>query len=183
MSELAIRGVTFRSVRDALVSAFFSPKTKEDFQRFSKFVVPMQHNIDNPIKADTQDTWIQYWINSDDSLTQDYKQGDFDVTAKVASVTLRFLGRRAEVWAKTLHHLTKRKSYSTVFTYYCNGNLLEKVSPITVQNVDYFGVGNTTKAFTVMIKIQYDEILDFSDGNKGTDILEYVNIAEGEMKE
>lgn len=37
-----------------------------------KYIVPMQGNFDNPLQGDfAHDTFIQYWISEDRSLTQD----------------------------------------------------------------------------------------------------------------
>ena len=167
---LNISGVSFDSVRVAIADLYFrhtgmDPTTPEgvaEFEAALEYVVPMQHNFENPIAPGTQDTWIQYWIDDDDRLTHDHSLSNVNAVQKVAQVTLRFLGRRAEAWAKAFHHLTKHKYCAMIFNVYCNAMLLPYVSSIVTRNVDYFGVGNTTKAFTLRFKLQYDEVLDFS---------------------
>jgi hypothetical protein len=179
--EIQIIGVTFETLQMALTDLYFRHKdmTKEQFIEAMQYVVPMQHNIENPIHPGTQDTWIQYWIDEDDRITQDFSRGNWNSTRKLAFCTIRFLGRRAEVWARAFHHLTKRKDSSIVFLQYCKARLLEYVGPIVPRNVDYFGVGNTTKAFSISFRLQYDEIIDFSQGTAGADRLEYVSFPAG----
>jgi len=178
--KLDIKGVTFESVRAAITDLYFRHKdmTQEEFNEAKRFVVPMQHNFMNPIEPGSQDTWIQYWINSDDRLTHDFNVQNFNSTNKLANITLRFLGTRAEQWAKSFHHLTMHKHCAIIFGSYCNAMLLPYVSPIIPSNIDYFKMANTTKAFTLTFKLQYDEILDFSDGS-GADVLEYISFAAG----
>jgi hypothetical protein len=136
----------------------------------------MQHNFENPIEPGSQDTWIQFWIDEDDRLTQDANASDANGTQKVARVTVRFLGRRAEVWAKAFHHLTKRKSVPQYFVEYCNAQMLEYVSPIVPINVDYFKVGNTTVAHTLSFSLHYMEFMKF-----GSEPLNYMSVAPGSI--
>lgn len=183
--EIKIIGVTFESVRLAITDLFFrhdkmDADNLEALISAMQYVVPMQHNFENPMNPGSQDTWIQYWIDEDDRIVSDTNLTNTNTVHKVATVTLRFLGRRAEVWAKSFHHLTKHKYCETIFSAYCNASLLPYVSPIVPRNIDYFGVGNTTKAFTLRFKLQYEEVLDYSAGSGG-DALEYIAFSTGQV--
>ena len=181
--DVKFEGVTFATVQAAIADLYFrhNNMTQEEFDRVRQFVVPMQHNFVNPIQPGTQDTWIQYWIDSDDRMTHDRNERpNLNATQKVAQITLRFLGTRGEAWAKSFHHLTKRRHTAIIFMEYCNAMLLPYVSPIVPRNVDYFGAANATKAFTLSFKLQYDEVLDYSAGS-GADRLEYISFAAGQM--
>ena len=171
-------GVTFDNVRAALCATFFMKKDMplKEWREALKYVVPMQHNFENPIHPGSQDTWIQFMIDEDDRLTQDYAIEDRNQTMKVARVTVRFLGKRGETWAKAFHHLTKRKSVATYFMEYCNATLLEYVSPIVPVNVDYFGVGNTTMSFDLSFDLHYIEAMSFDQAP-----LDFISFPEGEI--
>lgn len=183
--DFKIIGVTFESVRDALTSLFFEYEgmTEEEFDKCKEYVVPMRHNWENPLdgKGKKNDTWLQYWINDDDRLSADYNDCNFNVCHKVATIQVRFFGRRAEAWAKSLHHLTKRKSCDKIFAAICNAGAFQYVSPVTPVNVDYFGTGNTELAFSVVFRLEYDEMLDFSQGKSGGDRLMYISFSPGEV--
>jgi len=194
--EIAYEGVTFDTVRSALCATYFMTqemldaaskiaagetvdvarkKMFEDLWREAlSYVVPMQHNFENPIKPGSQDTWIQFWIDEDDRETQDYNAADRNETLKTARITVRFLGVRAETWAKAFHHLTKRKSVPRYFLEYCNGQMLEYVSPIVPINVDYFGA-NTTIAHDLSFNLVYVEYMTFD-----WEPLEYITLSPGE---
>jgi hypothetical protein len=150
--------------------------SQEDWEEAQRFVTVMQHNFSTPIDPGTQDTWIQFWIDEDDRLTQDENRYDGNQTQKVARITLRFLGVRGETWAKAFHHLTKRKSVAYFFAEYCNATMLPYIGPIVPINVDYFGVGNTTIAHELSFKLHYVERVEF-----GNQPLEYISLGAGEM--
>jgi hypothetical protein len=142
-----------------------------------RYVVPMQHNWESPIDADSNDTFIQYWIDSDDRLTQDYYGADqTEETVKLADVSLRFMGVHGEQWAKALHHLTKRGRVADIFRDFCNAEALEYVGPIRPINVDYFRKGNTTIGHDVSFSLRYIELMDLSGLREP---LEYVSLAAG----
>jgi hypothetical protein len=141
-----------------------------------KFVVPMQHSIENPIQAGSQDTFIEYWINSDERVTQDYVNYNSEEVGKIAHVTIRFIGVQAENWAKAFHHLAQRSSVAHVLQKLCNGTSLEAIGDIRPTCIDYFSTGNSTIAFDVDFKIGYAESLDLS-----WEPLENVTIAPGEL--
>lgn len=183
-------GVSFASVRHALCSLFFEYEgmTEAQFNRCLRYVVPMQHNWQQPIQVGSQDTWIQYWIDSDDRMTQDYnEEGNklgINKTTKVARITVRFLGEQGEAWAKLFQHSTKRKSVMSIWEYYCNGTPLEYISPIIPVNVDYFEVGNTQIAFSTSILIRYTEALDFNPiPGQSPPPLKYIALNKGVISE
>ena len=156
-------GVNFNNVRGALCATYFMYENmpQEEWEKALEYVVPMQHNFENPIKPGSQDTWIQFWIDEDERHTQDYNSANRNETNKTARVTVRFLGVQAEGWAKAFHHLIKRKSVPQYFYEYCNGTMFDYISPIVPINVDYFGVGNTTIAFDISFTIAYLEYMEF----------------------
>jgi len=176
--EVKYVGVTFANVRAALCATYFmyDDMPEEEWRKALEYVVPAQHNFQSPIEPGSQDTWIQFWIDEDDRLTQDYNYGDQNQTEKMAQVAVRFLGDRAEIWAKMFHHLTKRRSVARYFREFCNGNVQDYISPIIPVNVDYFGVGNTTRAFDTSFSIAYSEVMTFD-----SQPLDYISFAPGEM--
>lgn len=172
-------GVTFNNVRALLCDIYFLREgmAENEWRRCLQYVVPMQHNFENPIKPGGQNTWIQFWIDQDERHTQDYNSADENIALKEARITVRFLGEEAEMWAKAFHHLTKRKSVAMYILERCNGQRLEYVSPIVPMNIDYFGVGNTTVAHDVSFTVVYEEIMKLD-----WEPLEYVSTGSGEMK-
>jgi hypothetical protein len=176
--EIVYEGVSFANLRAAIAAIYFMyPDMPEaEWRAAQRYVIPMQHNFENPIEPGSQDTWIQFWIDEDDRLTQDANAGDANGAQKVARVTLRFLGRRAEVWAKIFHHLTKRKSVPGYFAEYCNAEMLEYVSPVVPVNVDYFKVGNTTIAHDLSFSLRYIEYMEFNNEPLG-----YISVAPGNI--
>jgi hypothetical protein len=176
--EIVYDGVTFDNVRAALCATYFFYRgmPQDEWKQALEYVVPMQHNFESPIEPGSQDTWIQFWINEDDRHTQDYNADNMNQTLKSAHITVRFLGVRGETWAKAFHHLTQRQGVPGYFAAYCNAKMLEYISPIVPINVDYFGVGNTTIAFTLSFNLVYIESMDLN-----WEPLEYILIGSGEM--
>ena len=176
--NIKYNGVTFQNVRAAVCATYFLYKDMpvEEWQKALRYVVPAQHNFENPIEPGSQDTWIQFWIDEDDRLTQDYNGPETNQTIKVAHITLRFLGKRGETWAKAFHHLTKRRSVAAFFEEYCNAVMLEYVSPVIPMNVDYFGAGNTTISFNLSFNLQYIEYMEFD-----REPLDFISMPEGEI--
>jgi hypothetical protein len=174
------QGLTFATLRLALTAIYWwDPKDPADgaWLKNQRYVVPMQHNWFNPIGAESNDTYIQYWIDEDDRLTQDYYGADqTEETLKVASVSLRFMGVQAEQWAKALHHLSRRPRVAEIFHDFCNGEVLEYISPIRPMNVDYFKSGNTTIGHDVSFSLRYREYMDLSGLREP---LEYISLAAG----
>lgn len=174
----------------------FPDMTDEEFETAKKHVIPMQHNYENPIvaeKGDAHDTWIEYWIDDDDKQTQDSikKQKFIDdplnptiVTVadtshvyKVARVTLRFIGKHAEMWAKLMHHLTERKSVGTILREYCRAQVFEQPGPIRPMNIDYFGVQNTAIAYDIEFSLKYEEMIRLP-----AQPLQFIGMAEGTIQ-
>jgi hypothetical protein len=177
------QGLTFETLRLALTAIYWwDPKAPVDgaWMANSKYVVPMQHNWDNPIGADANDTYIQYWIDSDDRLTQDYYGADQTESArKLAEISLRFLGVQGEQWAKAFHHLAKRPRVAEILRDFCNGETLEYIGPIRPMNVDYFRTGNTTIGHDLSFSLQYVEYMDLSGLREP---LRYISLAAGTVR-
>ena len=174
------RGLTFETLRMALTAIYWWDPDADDGGAWAencKYVVPMQHNWMNPIEAGENDTYIQYWIDSDERLTQDYYGSDqTEETLKQADIALRFMGVHGEQWAKALHHMTKRPRIAEIFHDFCNGETLEHIGPIRPSNVDYFRRGNTTIGHDVSFSLIYREYMDLRGLREP---LRYISIAAG----
>jgi hypothetical protein len=172
--------VTFETLRLALTAIYWWDPDAADISAWlvnTKYVVPMQHNWMNPIGAEENDTYIQFWIDSDDRLTQDYYGSDqTEETLKVADISLRFMGVHGEQWAKAFHHLTKRQQVADILHDFCNAEALEYIGPIRPVNVDYFRTGNTTIGHDVSFSVRYTEWMDLSGLREP---LEYISMAAG----
>jgi hypothetical protein len=174
-------GVTFESVRLALFNMYFyyDGMPQEEIDAAMAHIVPMQHNFENPLqKLGAKDTFIEYWIARDERMTQDYVSSTGGVgenaTHKLAVVDIRFVGEEAELWAKAFHHITKRENVWQIFMEICQGSILEHVGDLIPVNIDYFGVGNSSIAFDLTIKIEYKESVELS-----WKPLEYISLAPG----
>ena len=125
----------------------------------------MQGNFDNPLVSDDElkkDTFIQYWISEDKSLTQDdyVQQGEqsFNRQKCVATILVRFIGKEAETWVKVFRHLTKRSNITPIWSGVCNAEKLEYTMPVIPRRINYFGK-NSQIAFDVRFKLYYDEVI------------------------
>ena len=165
---MAYKGLTFLNLRQALFYLYYcgdAYKAMTDEERLAyaevcyPYIIPMQQNFFNPIEVSTKDTYIQYFIEKDERITQDQNTYDKNVTFKLATCTVRFIGAQAEVWAKSFHHLTKRDDAGTIFLATCQGQSLECIGDIRPTNVDFFGK-NVSIAFDIEFKLQYVESLD-----------------------
>ena len=144
----------------ALSQSFDSPKYR--------YIIPLQGNFDNPLEQENpkelvKNTFIEYWIERDVSLTQDdYTEDDegnaVDRQKCVASILLRFVGKEAETWVRTFRHLTKRDSVGEIFYGVCGAEKLEYTSPIVPRRINFFGK-NSQIAFDVRFKLYYDECI------------------------
>jgi hypothetical protein len=153
--------------------------TDEECADSMRYIVPMQHNFENPLNGDcARDTFIEYWISRDERLSQDYMDygASENAVKKLAAIDLRFLGEEAETWAKAFHHITQREDTGGIFAEVCNGTLLEHIGDIRPVGGDYFGVGNSSIAFDLSFQIQYKESLKMR-----WKPLEYISIAPGEV--
>lgn len=129
-----------------------------------KYIVPMQGNFENPLQGDfAKDTFIQYWISEDRSLTQDdYTEDEqgfaVDRQKCVATILLRFIGKEADTWVRTFRHLTKREGVGKIWYGVCGAEKLEYTMPILPRKINYFGK-NSQVAFDVRFKLYYDECI------------------------
>ena len=154
---MTIEGVTFNNIRQALAYIFYG----KDFdpEKRDKYIVPMQSSFFNPIKGDSNDTYIQFFIESDRRLTQDSYGYKDDRVRKVATVLLRFIGKDAEQWAKSMHHLTKRSDIGEIWFCVCGAAILEDVGEIRPNLIDFFGK-NGQIAFDMRIRLNYWERIE-----------------------
>lgn len=150
-------GVTFNNIRKALYYLYFGPDADEE--ESYKYILPMQQNFFNPIEIGSEDTYIQFFIMKDERLTQDFFLSNRDMTQKVATVTVRFVGAQAETWAKYFHHLTKMPVVSEIFSGTCQATKLEADGGITPIPVTFNGK-NVHIAFDIMFKLHYVESVD-----------------------
>jgi len=176
------QGVTFESVKKALTAMYFwKPGLSEQEQdRYlsakERFVVPMKSNIENPLRGGRYDTFIQYWIDEMDRLTQDRTVHAKNTTYKTARISLRFIGVQAELWAAAFHRVTARQSVHDFWLFYCGVDLFEYIGPIVPIGVDYFNGDNAAIAFDIEIQMRYAEVIDMTAVK---DVLSYVAIAPG----
>lgn len=173
-------GVNFNNLRKALYLFYFGvDEVKDDkgnvvkalSQDFDspkyRYIVPMQGNFDNPLQKEDEmdfahDTFIQYWISEDKSLTQDdyIQEGatGYNRQKCVASILVRFIGKEAETWVKAFRHLAKRNNVTQIWSGVCNAEKLVYTSPIIPRRINYFGK-NSQIAFDVRFKLYYDEVI------------------------
>ena len=129
-----------------------------------QYIIPMQGNFENPLQGDfAKDTFIQYWISEDRSLTQDdYTEDEngfaVDRQKCVATILLRFIGKEANTWVRTFRHLTKRDKIGEIWYGVCGAEKLEYTMPILPRKINYFGM-NSQIAFDVRFKLYYDECI------------------------
>ena len=159
-------GVNFNNLRKALYLLFFGVDNGAcnnfDSPKY-KYIIPMQGNFENPLEIGEKDTYIMYWIEKDQSLTQDdyVEEGDTGYNRQkcVASILLRFIGKEAEDWAKSLRHLVKRKGVTMIWSGVCNAEKLVYTAPVKPQRVYYSGL-NSQIAFDIRFKLYYDECIN-----------------------
>lgn len=174
--SIGFTGVNFNNLRKALYLLFFGAGARYnekgevigyDSNDFSsekyKYIIPMQGNFDNPLRLNDKDTFIMYWIERDESLTQDdYTEDDEGNPVNrqkcVASILVRFIGKEAETWVKTFRHLAKRKDVTKIWYGVCNAEKLFYTSPIIPRKILYSGM-NSQVAFDVRFKLYYDECI------------------------
>lgn len=193
---IGFSGVNFNNLRKALYLMFFGAgevKDKktgktirylcDDFDSPKyKYVIPMQGNFENPLQLNDKDTYMMYWIERDESLTQDDYTEDADGVAVdrqkcIAHILVRFVGKEAETWVKTFRHLTKRKDISRLWYGVCGAEKLYYTSPIIPRKINYTGL-NSQVVFDVRFKLYYAECI-----STGWKPLEGVNFRiEGNLK-
>jgi hypothetical protein len=158
-------GVNFNNLRKALYLLFFGVDNGNcnsfDSPKY-KYIIPMQGNFENPLQIEDKDTYCLYWIEKDQSLTQDdFVEADSTGYTRqkcVATIMLRFVGSQAEDWAKSLRHLIKRDSVGKIWYKVLNAEKLEYTMPIRPERVFYTG-RNGQIAFDIRFKLYYDEIM------------------------
>ncbi len=158
-------GVNFNNLRKALYLLFFGTDNGNcnsfDSPKY-KYIIPMQGNFENPLQIEDKDTYCLYWIEKDQSLTQDdFVEADSTGYTRqkcVATIMLRFVGSQAEDWAKSLRHLIKRDSVGEIWYKVLNAEKLEYTMPIRPERVFYTGK-NGQIAFDIRFKLYYDEIM------------------------
>lgn len=158
-------GVNFDNLRKALYLMYFGVDggacNSFDSPKY-KYIIPIQGNFENPLQMNDKDTYIMYWIERDESLTQDdYYEADgvgYDRQKCVASILVRFIGKEAEQWVRAFRHLTKRSGMGEVWSGVCNAEKLEYTSPIVPRKINYSGL-NSQVAFDIRFKLYYDEYI------------------------
>lgn len=166
MADIArYNGVNFNNLRKALYLLYFGidKGACNSFESSKyKYIIPMQGNFENPLQLNEKDTFMMFWIERDESLTQDdyvqYGDQGFNRQKCVASILIRFIGAEAEEWSKAFRHLTKRKGVTEIWSGVCNAEKLEYTSPIVPRKVNYTGK-NSQIAFDVRFKLYYDECI------------------------
>lgn len=164
-NETRYLGVNFITLRKALYLLFFGVddgKCNDASSPKYKYIIPVQGNFENPLELNEEDTYIMYWIERDESLTQDdiveYDETGWSRQKCVASILVRFIGKEAETWVKAFRHLTKRSGVTDIWYGVCNAEKLEYTSPVMPRKIDYSGL-NSQIAFDIRFKLYYDEVM------------------------
>ena len=175
-NTVGFTGVNFNNLRKALYLMFFGAgEVKDsngnvikylcdDFDSPKyKYIIPLQGNFENPLQLNEKDTYMMYWIERDESLTQDDYTEDSEGTSVnrqkcVASILVRFVGNEAETWVRTFRHLAKRKDVTKIWYGVCNAEKLLYTSPIIPRKINYTGK-NSQVVFDCRFKLYYDECI------------------------
>ena len=175
-NTVGFTGVNFNNLRKALYLMFFGAgEVKDsngnvikylcdDFDSPKyKYIIPLQGNFENPLQLNEKDTYMMYWIERDESLTQDDYTEDSEGTSVnrqkcVASILVRFVGNEAETWVRTFRHLAKRKDVTKIWYGVCNAEKLLYTSPIIPRKINYTGL-NSQVVFDCRFKLYYDECI------------------------
>lgn len=177
---MTIHGVTFDNVWKILAYMFYGDGIDTDkalWNKAKKYIIPMKSNFFNPIEADSKDTYIQFFIESDRRYIQDGYDGNTETLLnKVATVLLRFSGAQAEMWAKSMHHLRKRTEVAQILWEVASARLMEDVGEIRPAVTEFFGK-NAVIAFDVRMKLHYRETIDLD-----WKVLQQVSIGPGTVK-
>ena len=128
-NNVTFTGVNYNNLRKALYLMFFGTDNGKcnDFSNEKyQYILPLQGDFQNPMQLKDKDTYILYWIEKDESLTQDdfildEENEGFNRQKCVATIMLRFVGKDAETWVRTFRHLCKRKDVSPIWSGVCNG--------------------------------------------------------------
>jgi len=155
----AYSGVTFDNIKKALYYLYFGAEYPED--EAYRYIIPMQQNFFNPIEDMGMNTYIQFFIDEDEKVTQDQYGYNTNYVFKMAKCSVRFVGENAEMWAKAFHHLTKRRDTYSIFLGTCQAEQLEAVGPIYPTTVTFNGK-NVNIAFDVEFRLLYKESIDLT---------------------
>ena len=150
-------GLTFNNLRKALYYLYFGAGYDE--QEAYKYIIPMQQNFFNPIENMGKNTYIQFFIERDERLTQDQFGENTNYVHKLGHCIARFVGENAENWAKAFHHLTKRSDTYSIFLGTCQAEALEAIGDIVPTQVTFDGK-NVNIAFDIEFKLRYTESID-----------------------
>ena len=159
-------GVNFNNLRKALYLLYFGCDDGKcnsfDSPKY-KYIIPMQGNFENPLPLNDKDTFILFWIERDESLTQDdfveEEDGEsYNRQKCVATILVRFVGSEAEDWVKVFRHLAKRNDVGELWSGVCHAEKLEYTAPVKPQKTFYSGL-NGEIAFDVRFKLYYDECI------------------------
>lgn len=158
-------GVNFDTLRKALFIIFFGERDGEcdDFNSpLYKYIIPLQGNFENPIKGESKDTYIMYWIEQDESLTQDsyvrLDGVDYNQQNCIADILVRFIGVEAEQMCKVFRHLCKRKNVADIWYDCCDAEKFLFTSPIIPRRLEYSGKTNNI-AFDTRFRLHYNETI------------------------
>jgi len=174
-----VTGVTlesvFQSLRKILYGTGDTPETDAAIEaRARKYIIPMNHNWLNPIKAEGNDTFVEYIIESDDRVVQDSQTYNAVVVpVKKAVVLLRFIGVQGESWVKAFHMLTSRQDVAQIWFQECYARSLDYISAVHCHPIDYFG-HNGALAWDMRITLCYTEVYHLDQQP-----LESVTLAQG----
>ena len=169
-------GVTIDNLRQAFAYLYYGiPANDEEWRNAMKYVLPMQQNFMNPIEVESEDTYILVIYDEDKKLTQDRLSNATNFAKKEAYCSVRFVGAKAELWAKRFHHIDMFPEAYKIFLDTCQGTLLPYIGSIRPIDVDFFGK-NYTLAFDMDFRLEYNESVDIDWSP-----LETVNIAPGRI--
>lgn len=158
-------GVNFNNLRKALYLIYFGTDDGacESFDSPKyKYLIPLQGNFENPVEPGSKDTYIQYWIENDTSLTRDgfRQEGDdsWNEQKCVAAILLRFVGRDAEDWARAFRHMCLRQDIGAIWSGVCNAEKLAFTAPLVPRKLYNHGL-SATIGFDIRFKLYYDECI------------------------
>lgn len=177
---MKIKGLTQESLREALLMVIYGRGFEKDKE---KYIFPLQNQFESPITLASDDTFLMYWIERDESLTndglEDIGENEWvDSNYCKATILLRFCGRNAETWVKSFRHHFWKRDVWRIWSETCNADKLEWVSPIVPVRAVLRGE-NTEICYDLRMRLKYKEMLP-------TDwtVLEGIDITtKGDIKE
>lgn len=180
-------GLTFERLQMALTMIFFADGEWDDssveFKEAMKKVQPMQHNfmlpygnptVESPYNNDSD--MIQFWIVSDDRLVHNKIWMDLSSVDRLANITIRFLGKNAELFSKSFGHMQERTKAWEIFAFYTNGGVLDYIGPTIPQNIHIADTGDNFIAYSIDIMLRYKDTIKITD--QGIGILKYLVVSD-----